>query len=64
MEKENHGFEQLWQLRQGTLSDTKSYTTSKEFSIHPIHLIVKGEFKLDPQFPQYKKSGRPTKNRT
>ena len=64
MEKHNPGFEILWELRHGDYTDTKTSTTAKDFVIHPIHLIEKGEFKLDPQFPQYKKSGRGTRDRT
>ena len=44
----------LQEVAKGTYQEHGSFTTVKEFT--PMPSLPKPEFKLDPQFPQYKKS--------
>jgi hypothetical protein len=36
------------------ISQEKSFTSVKDFVINPILAVSRSEFKIDPQFPQYK----------
>ena len=44
----------LCKIAQGPYQEHGSFTTVKEFT--PMPALPKPEFKLDPEFPQYKKS--------
>lgn len=51
--KPNLGFEELYNLRHNKYVETKSFVTTKEFTVNSQ--CVTAKFKLDPTYPQIAK---------
>ena len=53
--KNDHGIIALYKnIQYSPITQEKTFTVIRKFTIDPMFEINKPEFKIDPQFPQYK----------